>query len=225
MRVNREGYKIIINAAIFMILLMVLAFFFIPMVGLPIWCLWILGAIVLVFMFLIVRFFRDPDREWLKDEDFVYAPADGRVVVIEEVMESEFFHDKMIQVSVFMSIHNVHINWFPVGGKIIYKKVHDGKYLVAWHPKSSEENERVTTVVETNGGQRVMMRQVAGYVARRIVNYVEPHEYVEQNSRLGFIKFGSRVDIYLPLGTEILVGLEQRIMGSQTAIARFRAKE
>lgn len=149
------------------------------------------------------------------------APADGTVVVVEEVTENEYFNDRRLLVSVFMSLSNVHINWFPVGGRIEYFRHHQGRFLVAWHPKSSEENERTTTVVDM-GGCKVLFRQIAGLIARRIVSYARVGEVAGQNTQCGFIKFGSRVDVYLPLGTEVLVKLGDKVTGSQTPIARLK---
>lgn len=179
------------------------------------------SAAALVTWLLVVAFFRVPDRPVLNDENLIYAPCDGRVVVCEDVDETEVLHDRRIQVSIFMSITDVHVNWFPVGGVVTYFKHHNGRFMVAWHPKSSDDNERTTTAVETARGT-VVFRQVAGLVARRIVSYAAPGRPVVQNTPCGFIKFGSRVDLYLPLDAEILVGLGRKVRGSQTPIARFK---
>lgn len=221
MRINKEGYKII---------------FFSGVVCLLIW--WgfyrllvtdaanlLMGggtAFLLLFWFFIVAFFREPRRVRIHDADLVFAPCDGRVVVTEVVMENEYLKQEMLQISIFMSITNVHMNWVPVGGRVEYFKYHPGRFLVAWHPKSSTENERTTTVVRMDSGQPVLFRQIAGLIARRIVSYMKPGEPVEQNSVCGFIKFGSRVDVLVPKESELLVEIGDPTVGSQTPIARLR---
>ena len=176
---------------------------------------------LLILLFLVLYFFRFPDRELdIKKEHSLYAPADGKVVVIEEVMETEFLNRRCKQISIFMSPLNVHINWNPLSGFIAYKRHHPGKYLVAWNPKSSTENERTTIVYESKGRQ-ILVRQIAGAVARRIVNYLEEGQMVEQGDQMGFIKFGSRVDILLPLDAEVLVSLDQKVSGNKTLIANI----
>jgi phosphatidylserine decarboxylase len=178
-------------------------------------------AISVAFYLLILQFFRNPVREVLvADNNIIYAPADGKVCVIEEVMETEYFNDKRMQVSIFMSPINVHVNRNPVSGVVNYFKYHPGKYLVAWHPKSSTENER-TTVVYDNGGVEILMRQIAGALAKRIKYYVSEGDQVQQGKDMGFIKFGSRVDLYLPLGTKIEVDLNQKVKGNKTIIAHL----
>jgi phosphatidylserine decarboxylase len=170
-----------------------------------------------------VRFFRNPPRPIAeKNNNLVYAPADGKVVVIEEVRETEYFHDKRIQVSIFMSPNNVHVNRNPVSGTVDYYRYHSGKYLVAWHPKSSTENER-TTVVYHTGTHQVLLRQIAGAMARRIRCYINEGDQVEQGVDMGFIKFGSRVDLFLPLNAEILVQPGQKVKGNVDVIARLPA--
>ena len=151
----------------------------------------------------------------------VYSPADGRIVAIEEVVEPEYFGERRLQVSVFMSVWNVHANWYPVGGRVVYTRYHKGKFLVAWLPKSSTENERSTVVVERPDGKAVLLRQIAGAVARRIVTYSKPEDAVRQGQELGFIKFGSRVDVFLPLGAEVLVHIGDVVVGTQTPLARM----
>lgn len=173
----------------------------------------------LLYIFLL-RFFRFPSRPQLSDDGVLYAPADGTIVVIEKTVESEFFKDERIQVSIFMSVWNVHINWFPIKGVVEYFRHHHGKFLVAWHPKSSTENER-TTVVLSNDKTKILLRQIAGFLARRIVCYANEGMNVQQNQQMGFIKFGSRVDIFLPVGTKVEVALNQKTVGGQTVIARF----
>ena len=169
----------------------------------------------------ILQFFRDPIRNWVTSENGIIAPADGKVVVIEEVEEPEYFKDKRIQVSIFMSPMNVHINRFPIAGVVSYVKYHAGLYLVAYHPKSSTENERSSIVVRHKNGKSILFRQVAGALARRIVYYCKENDLAEQSSTFGFIKFGSRVDLYLPLGTKINVRLEEKVKGGITQIAEF----
>jgi len=192
------------------------------------WLMILLTALLVLFWFFIVSFFREPRRVKIHDADLVFSPCDGRVVVTEVVQDDEYFHGKRLQVSIFMSVTNVHINWFPVGGIVRYFKYHPGRFLVAWHPKSSSENERTTTVVETDKGVEVMFRQIAGVVARRIVSYVKVGEHVVQNDKCGFIKFGSRIDILLPEDAKLLVEIGDRVVGTQTPIARigdFAAKD
>jgi phosphatidylserine decarboxylase len=181
-----------------------------------------LAVLLLVFWIFIISFFRAPRRVRIHDEDLVFSPCDGRVVVTELVKDDEYFGgEEVMQVSIFMSVTNVHINWYPVGGLVKYFKYHPGRFLVAWHPKSSTDNERTTTVVETKEGVEVLFRQIAGAVARRIVSYVKVGEQVEQNSVFGFIKFGSRIDILLPKDAKLLVEIGDTVVGTQTPIARI----
>lgn len=174
-----------------------------------------------IFWAIVVRFFRMPHRELVEDADIVLCPADGTVVAIEEVFVEEFFNDKRLQISVFMSPNNVHVNRYPVSGKIVYTNYWPGSFLVAWHPKSSTENERNTVVIEQPKYGPIMVRQIAGALARRIVCYSKSNERIVQGKELGFIKFGSRVDLYLPLNAEIKVALEQKVQGGITVIARL----
>jgi len=178
-------------------------------------------AIAAVFYFLILWFFRVPARPVTPSDDLILCPSDGKVVVIEEVEETEYFKDKRIQVSIFMSPLNVHIQWYPVNGRVAYQKYHPGLYLVAWHPKSSTENERTTVVVEQSPTRKVLFRQIAGAVARRIVCYAKENKKAVQGKEYGFIKFGSRVDVFLPLDAKIEVELDQKVSGSKTVLARF----
>lgn len=180
-------------------------------------------AIVSTVLFLLVlNFFRSPYRRFPYDpEGLVIAPADGTVVAIEEVMENEVLHRECIQISIFMSIFNVHANWFPVNGTVKYVTHHNGRFMAAYLPKSSTENERSTVVITTRNGIDVLTRQIAGAMARRIVTYAKTGEKCHVNDQMGFIKFGSRVDIYLPVGTEILVEMDQKVTGNQTPIARL----
>ena len=217
MKIHPEGYIIIL-----------VAFLLLAGINAMIRYLWsyqwltILMAVVsFVFFCLIVSFFRNPDRTLTPDIRKVFAPADGTVVVIEEVEEIEYFHDKRMQISIFMSPLNVHVNRYPVSGEVTYTKYHPGKYLVAWHPKSSLLNERSSIVIKAPNGQEILVRQIAGAVARRIVTYSKVGEQATQGADLGFIKFGSRVDIFLPLDAKINVELEQMVKGNQTVVALF----
>ncbi len=178
-------------------------------------------VLLLVLFAIVVYFFRVPAREVPADDQQVLSPADGRVVAIEEVHEGEYFKDRRIQVSIFMSPLNVHVNWYPIGGTTSYTKYHPGKYLVAWHPKSSTENERSTVVVEHPTYGEVLFRQIAGAMARRICTYSREGEPARQGSEFGFIKFGSRVDVLLPIDASVKVQLGQKVTGSNTIIARF----
>ena len=183
--------------------------------------LWMSAVLLLLFWFFIVAFFREPRRVRIHDAELIFAPCDGRVVVTEVVRDDEYLHEEMLQISIFMSVTNVHMNWVPVAGVVEYFKHHQGLFLVAWHPKSSTENERTTTVVRMPDGRKVLFRQVAGLVARRIISYRKVGKPVEQNSVCGFIKFGSRVDVLVPKGSELLVELGDKTVGSQTPIARL----
>jgi phosphatidylserine decarboxylase len=212
---HKEGYKIIFYAMLSFIVALLLADKFIHIA-------WLRIAIQLVFVFLfvmILQFFRNPNRKIMPNNNYFLAPVDGKVVVIEEVFEAEYFKDQRLQVSIFMSPINVHVTRYGASGKIKYSKYHPGKYLVAWHPKASTENERTTIVIETEAFGEVLYRQIAGALAKRIVNYAEEGQQVVQGDDAGFIKFGSRVDIYFPLGTKIDVALKQNAVGNQTVIA------
>ncbi|HND89211.1 MAG TPA: phosphatidylserine decarboxylase family protein, partial [Saprospiraceae bacterium] len=182
---------------------------------------WPVLAVSVVLYLIVLQFFRNPVREvMVADQNIVYAPADGRICVIEEVMEAEYFHSKRLQVSIFMSPFNVHVNRNPVSGIVNYFRYHPGKYLVAWHPKSSTENER-TTVVYGLGETEILMRQIAGAMAKRIKWYIGEGDQVEQGNDMGFIKFGSRVDLFLPLDAKIEVLMNQQVRGNKTVIARL----
>jgi phosphatidylserine decarboxylase len=183
---------------------------------------WFMAAFLLVFWFFVAAFFREPKRVQIHDDELLFSPCDGRVVVTEVVTDDEYIHEEMMQISIFMSVTNVHMNWMPVRGVVEYFKHHHGRFLVAWHPKSSTENERTTTVVRLANGDKVLIRQIAGFVARRIVNYVKVGTPAEQNSTLGFIKFGSRVDILIPKDSELFVEIGDPVIGSQTPIARLK---
>lgn len=212
---HKEGQKIIVLSSVILVILLLLFENFISVI-------WLQKSLMLIFLILyllILYFFRNPKRQHAVAENVILAPADGKVVVIEEVEEKEYFKDKRRQISIFMSPLNVHVTRYPVGGKILYSKYHPGKFLVAWHPKSSEENERTTIVVENQTVGKILYRQVAGAVARRIVNYAKPGETAVQGEDAGFIKFGSRIDIFLPLDMEVKVKLDQKTVGGQTVIA------
>jgi len=217
-KLHKEGSKIIITTIILLLIVNGGILYFNSVGPTVQTSVFILSAVV---FFLVLQFFRNPNREVrLADNKIVYAPADGKIVVIEEVVENEYFGDKRIQVSIFMSPTNVHVNRNPIGGKVNYFKYHPGKYLVAWHPKSSSENERTTTVIG-NGEVEVMLRQIAGALAKRIVSYVDEGQQVIQGKDMGFIKFGSRVDLFLPLGSKIEIELNQKVKGNRTIIARL----
>lgn len=221
MRINKEGYKIIgISGAVCLLIWWLFYRMLVNESGVAL--LWGGTIFLLLFWFFIVAFFREPRRVRIHDADLVFAPCDGRVVVTEVVKETEYLQEEMLQISIFMSITNVHMNWVPVGGTVEYFKYHPGRFLVAWHPKSSTENERTTTVVKMPTGQRVLFRQVAGLIARRIISYMKVGNPVEQNSVCGFIKFGSRIDILIPKESELLVEIGDPTVGSQTPIARLR---
>ena len=179
----------------------------------------ILHISLLIFFLLIIQFFRNPKRKTLKNNKQVISPVDGKIVVIEEVEENEYFKDKRIQVSIFMSPINVHVTRYPIGGKILLSKYHPGKYLFAWHPKSSDENERTTVVIENNNFGKLLYRQIAGALARRIVNYAQKGKLATQGNDAGFIKFGSRVDLFLPLNCKINVNINQKVKGGLDIIA------
>ena len=215
MRINKEGYKIIgISGAVCLLLWWL--FYHLLVHDANVSLLWFSTLVLLLFWFFIVAFFREPRRVRIHDADLVFAPCDGRVVVTEVVKETEYLKEEMLQISIFMSVTNVHMNWVPVGGTVEYFKYHPGRFLVAWHPKSSTENERTTTVVRMASGRKVLFRQIAGLIARRIISYMK-----EQNSVCGFIKFGSRVDVLIPKDSELLVEIGDPVVGSQTPIARL----
>ena len=182
---------------------------------------WLVYAISAFLIIVVLQFFRSPTTHIVPDENIVLCPADGKIVVIEETEETEYFKEKRLQVSVFMSPINVHVNRNPVSGVVSYFKYHPGKFLVAWHPKSSTENERTTVVVRNASGVEFLFRQIAGALARRIVWYVKENDKVNQGDEFGFIKFGSRVDIFLPLGTEINVKIGDKVIGGKTIIAKL----
>ncbi|MBL4657484.1 MAG: phosphatidylserine decarboxylase family protein [Flavobacteriales bacterium] len=218
MTIHKEGYTIILITLVILGALNLVVHYFTPdnkMVQ-------TIGYVVSAILFLLVlQFFRSPSRPLEPNESLIISPADGKVVVIEEVEEPEYFKGKRMQISIFMSPLNAHVNWYPISGEIKYMKYHPGEYLVAWHPKSSTLNERTTIVLQNDAGKEILVRQIAGAVARRIVYYGKENQKVIQGEQLGFIKFGSRLDVYLPLDAEVLVELEQMVKGSATALARF----
>lgn len=185
------------------------------------WLRWLIYFVSLLLFLIVLQFFRNPKRRFTQGDHLIICPADGKVVAIEETQEGEYFKDKRLQVSIFMSPVNVHINRNPISGVVKFFKYRQGKYLVAWNPKSSEENERTTIVVEHKNGTPILFRQIAGALARRIVWYVKEGELVKQTEQFGFIKFGSRVDIFLPLGTKVNIKLNQAVKGGVTVLAEF----
>lgn len=221
MRINKEGYKIIGVSGV-VCLLIWWVFYRLLESDASVVLLWSGTVFLLLFWFFIVAFFREPRRVRIHDADLVFTPCDGRVVVTENVQETEYLGREMLQISIFMSITNIHMNWVPVGGVVEYFKYHPGRFLVAWHPKSSTENERTTTVVRMPSGQQILFRQIAGLIARRIISYMKVGHAVEQNSVCGFIKFGSRVDVLVPKDSELLVEIGDPVVGSLTPIARLR---
>lgn len=218
MTLHREGYATIILASIVLSLMQWGNFLLLRVTG-WMWLFLLLSLGILVLFYLIVQFFRIPKRTFTFGPNDVLCPADGKVVVIEEVEETEYFKDKRIQVSIFMSPLNVHANYFPISGKVKFAKYHKGLFLVAWHPKSSTDNERTTFVVEHASGQSVLFRQIAGAVARRICYYATEGQQASSGEEFGFIKFGSRVDVFLPLGTDIKVKIDDVVKGKLTTLA------
>ncbi len=212
---HREGHKIILAATLFVGIGIIVIDKFIILD----WLNKAIGILLLFFYIIILQFFRNPKRTTKVNDEHIIAPVDGKVVVIEEVFEKEFFKDKRIQVSIFMSPLNVHVTRYPISGEVKFSKYHPGKYLVAWHPKASEENERTTIVIENPTFGRILYRQIAGALAKRIVNYAKPEMQVIQGSDAGFIKFGSRVDLFLPLNTKIKVNLNDKVKGGEQIIA------
>lgn len=218
MTIHKEGYASLAITILVLAGLHILGDQFLsnfPMLRLGI----LIGSIIL--FLIILQFFRHPSRNIVKNENFVICPADGKVVVIEETTEGEYLKDKRIQVSIFMSPFNVHVNRYPVSGQVTFCKYHPGLYLVAWHPKSSTENERTTVVIETSSKTQILFRQIAGALARRIVCYPKQGWMVKQGEEMGFIKFGSRVDVFLPLNAKIKVNMDQKVKGGETILAEL----
>lgn len=217
---HREGQRIIIITFLLVVAAVLLSQYFVP--NTPVrFTIQIASVLLLV---LILQFFRNPKRTTNKSFNEIFAPADGKIVVIEEVEEKEYFNDKRIQISIFMSPLNVHVTRYAASGEIKYSKYHPGKYLVAWNPKSSSENERTSVVIRTPKFGDIMYRQIAGAMARRIVNYAEVGDSIQQGEDAGFIKFGSRIDLFLPLDCDIAVELNQKVTGAITCIAAVRDK-
>ncbi|PIA79529.1 phosphatidylserine decarboxylase [Gaetbulibacter sp. 4G1] len=212
---HKEGYKIIFVTLVIIVASFLLVDSFISIQ----WLRTLILIALLAFLILILQFFRNPKRHTVLNNKQVLSPVDGKVVVIEEVFEKEYFKEKRLQVSVFMSPINVHVTRYPISGNVIFSKYHSGKYLVAWHPKASEENERTTVVVENETYGKVLYRQIAGALAKRIVNYAKQNDKATQGGDSGFIKFGSRVDLFLPLNTKIKVELNQKVRGGESIIA------
>lgn len=216
-RIHKEGIRIIWVNALLWIAVAVLFFVFCSNMTVNI----IVAVISLGFAIFMLRFFRVPHRDSVRGENLVIAPGDGHVVDIREVEEDEFFHSKCIRISIFLSVFDVHVTWSPVSGKVTYYNYHPGRYLIAFHPKASEKNERTSIGVMTDDGHMLMFRQIAGILARRIVCYAREGERVEQTAQAGFIKFGSRIDLFLPLDTEVLVKKGDEVFGQETVLAHF----
>lgn len=212
---HKEGYKIIVITFMLVVAASLTVNHFVTLEWLRI----ALLLLLMVLLVLILQFFRNPKRTLTLDPNALVSPVDGKVVVMEEVFEKEYFNEKRLQISVFMSPLNVHVTRYPVGGDILYSKYHAGKYLVAWHPKASEENERTTVVVQSETFGPILYRQIAGAMAKRIVNYAKEGEVSNQAAESGFIKFGSRVDVFLPLDAKIKVALDQKVIGGVTILA------
>lgn len=215
--IHKEGFRILIGLFVALAVLVLAIYFWLP--GLYPYLL----TVGIFFFLLVLQFFRNPKRLVPQlDNRQVYAPADGKVVVIEETEETEFLRDRRIQLSIFMSPVNVHVNRNPIGGKVIYNQYHPGKYLVAWHPKSSTENERTTVVIDS-GAHQILFRQIAGAMAKRIKNYLKVGQQVQQGAEMGFITFGSRVDVFLPLDADIKVSIGDKVKGNRTILAELPA--
>jgi phosphatidylserine decarboxylase len=218
MTIHKEGYKTIAWSVLLFGVINILSFYIFsfpsPFIS------WLIFIITLVLLILVISFFRIPKRKYSITENAILAPADGKIVTIEEIQADEYFNDRRLQVSIFMSPLNVHVNRNPVSGEIIYSKYHKGKYLVAWHPKSSTENER-HVVVYKNQQKEILVKQIAGALAKRIVNYLQPGQKVEQTAEMGFIKFGSRVDMVLPVNVKLNVKIGDVAIGGITVIATW----
>ena len=221
MKIHKAGHILLFKAFVLFAFINVLVYAFIPNIIVFRAVLIVSGILYL----LMVNFFRFPNRHIVVKDNTILAPADGKSVVVEETFEPEYLKKQCIQVSIFMNIFNVHINWFPINGIIKFFKYHQGRYMAAYLPKSSTENERTTIAIEATNGQEIVMRQIAGAMAKRIVSYAPVGGKARQNEHAGFIKFGSRVDLYLPLGTKIDVKLGQKVTGSQTLIGTFQEPE
>ena len=220
MKINKEGHKIIAISGLICLVLWCMIYYFHSHSEAAL--LITSTVILLTFWLFIVAFFREPRRVKVHASTLVFPPCDGRVVFTGVVYEDEYIKEDMLQISIFMSVTNIHMNWMPVAGEVEYYKYHPGRFLIAWHPKSSTENERTTTVVKLDDGNRVLFRQVAGLIARRIVSYIKVGDKVNQNDVFGFIKFGSRIDVLVPKNSELLVEIGDPVVGSQTPIVRLR---
>jgi phosphatidylserine decarboxylase len=216
MTIHKEGYKSILISAILFAVINLVSFYFISFH--LAWLSWVIFFLTLGLLLFIISFFRVPRRQLMLGSNLVVCPADGKVVVIEEVYDEEYFKDKRLQVSIFMSPANVHQNRTPVAGEVVYNQYHKGKYLVAWHPKSSTENERHSVVIRHAKGE-ILVKQIAGALAKRIVNYLSVGQKVEQSAEMGFIKFGSRVDVLLPPDAKVSVKINEVVKGGVTVLA------
>lgn len=219
MKIHREGYTILIVTFAILFIINAAVFYFYSNSALLPSATFFISCILFL---LVLQFFRYPQRDLSRNDDYVICPADGKVVVIEETFEPEYFKDKRLQVSIFMSPLNVHANWYPVSGLIKFLRYHKGKKLVAWHPKASTENERTTMVIEKDDKSEILVRQIAGALANRIVYYPMEGDLIRQCAELGFIKFGSRVDVYLPLTAKVNVRLDQKVTGGIDVLAILR---
>lgn len=218
MKIHKEGTMTIVMS---LILTAIVAFLLFYYVGINVWTC-IVSVIPLGFAIFFITFFRDPKRVPTGDSHTVTAPADGKIIIIKEVEENEYFHDKRLQISVFMSFFNVHINWAPISGIVSFFKYHPGHYLAAWHPKSSTKNERTSIVFKNEDGTEVLCRQIAGLFARRVVCYAEYEKPFKAGEQIGFIKFGSRADVFLPIGSEVTVKIGDKVKGAESIIAKIK---
>lgn len=221
-KIHHEGTNIILVLLVILLIINIPLWLYTTPIALPI----TITSISAVLWLLVVNFFRSPRRKFVGNrENVVVASADGKVVALERTFEDEYLHREVIQLSIFMSVFNVHANWFPVDGEVVYSKHHSGRFMAAWLPKSSTENERSTVVIRTKDGKEILMRQVAGAMARRIVTYAQPGVEASIEDHMGFIKFGSRIDLYLPLDTEINVKIGDVTTGGVTEVARLKPSE
>jgi len=218
MKFHKEGYVSLLLVLVFSAIITFIAHHFFPTFAIAHWFAYLLSAFLII---TILQFFRNPTRQHTKGDNLIIAPADGKVVVIEETTEHEYFKDQRLQVSIFMSPVNAHVNRYPISGKVVFFKYHPGKFLAAWEPKSSTDNERTTVVVKHQNGSEVLFRQIAGALARRIVWYCKEGDVAEQCGEMGFIKFGSRVDLFLPVGTKLNVKIGDVVRGSQTVLGEI----
>ncbi|NNC86122.1 MAG: phosphatidylserine decarboxylase family protein [Bacteroidia bacterium] len=219
MGIHKEGYNTLLISLIALAIINFVFGYFFPKQLIILAALAIASLVVMAFLF---YFFRYPNRTTTRNENEILSPADGKVVVIEEIEETEYFNEKRLQVSIFMSPLNVHANWYPVSGEVGSSKYHNGKYMVAWHPKASSDNERTAVLLNMSNGVSILVKQIAGAVARRIVCYPRKGDKIKQGAELGFIKFGSRVDLILPANVEVCVKLNQKVKGKLTKIAEFK---